>query len=84
KRVKLKGRFVFSTTKVLEIVREVEEANVTKKESKKRRARSISLEIEDDEVEILNSKFSGSGSGCIVVSDRRSSRSHWSGEEAID
>ncbi len=45
KRVKLKGRFVFSTTEVLEIAREAGEATAAKKGRERLRKRSISVEM---------------------------------------
>ncbi|KYG39858.1 hypothetical protein M433DRAFT_9751, partial [Acidomyces richmondensis BFW] len=74
KRVKLKGRFVFSTAEVLQIAKEAEEATAAKKAGRKRKARPISLEIEDEVEDLLNSNPSDSGSDCIVVANTRSDR----------
>jgi len=84
KRVKLKGRFVFSTAEVLQIAKEAEEVTAAKKAGRKRKARPISLEIEDEVEDVLNSDPSDSGSDCIVVANTRSDRRQQCGGEAID
>ena len=71
KRVKLKGRFVFSTTEVLQIAKEAEEATVAKKAGRKRKAGSISVGVEDDVESTLEYHSSESGSDCVVVANRR-------------
>jgi len=45
-----------------------------KKASRKRKARPISLEIEDEVEDVLNSDPSDSGSDCIVVANTRIDR----------
>ena len=67
----MKGRFVFSTTKVLQIAKKAEEATVAKKAGRKRKAGSISVEVEDDVESILEYHSSETGSDCIVVANRR-------------
>jgi hypothetical protein len=71
KRVKLKGRFVFSTAEVLGIAKEAEEATAAKKGRKRRRKRSISAEIEEDIENILEIVSSDSESDCIIVAAKR-------------
>ena len=71
KRVALKGKFVFSTQEVLDIVKEAEEETAAKKSRKPRRKRSISVEIEEDEVEELENVSSDSESNCIIVAKRK-------------
>jgi len=72
KRVKLKGRFVFSTQEVLQITKEAEEASVAKKGRKRLHNRSISVEIEDDVENLFGNVHSDSESDCIVVAEKRS------------
>ena len=71
KRVKLKGRFMFSTEEVLQIAREAEEATAANKGRKRPRKRSISVEIEGDTASILENVSSDSESNCIIVADKR-------------
>ena len=71
KRVKLKGRFVFSTQEVLQITKEAEEASIAKKGRKRLRKRSISVEIEDDVESLFENIPSDSESDCIVVAEQR-------------
>ncbi|KYG40777.1 hypothetical protein M433DRAFT_159927 [Acidomyces richmondensis BFW] len=73
KRVKLKGRFVFSTQEVLQITKEAKEATIAKKGRKRLRRRSISVEIKDDIESLFENVLSDSKSDCIVVAERRSS-----------
>jgi len=74
KRVKLKGRFVFSTQEVLQIAREAEEETLAKKGRKRQRKRSISVEIEEDIEDIVENVSSDSETDCIVVAAKKSSR----------
>lgn len=71
KRVKLKGRFVFSTTEVLEIAREAEEATAAEKGRERLRKRSVSVEIAQDAESMLAVVSSDSESDCIVVANMR-------------
>jgi hypothetical protein len=71
KRVKLKGRFVFSTAEVLEIAKEAEEATAAKKGRKRLRKRSISVEVEDAVGSVLDNVSSESESDCIIVAQKR-------------
>ena len=71
KRVALKGRFVFSTQEVLDIVKEAEEETAAKKSRKRPRKRSISVEIEEDEGDELENVSSDSESDCIIVAKRK-------------
>jgi len=72
--VKLKGRFVFSTAEVLQIAKEAEEVTAAKKAGRKRKARPISLEIEDEVEDVLNSDPSDSSIDCIVIANTRIDR----------
>ena len=71
KRVKLKGRFVFSTEEVFQIAKEAEEATAAKKGCKRLRKRSVSVEIEKDIESVLESLDSDSESDCIVVAEKK-------------
>jgi hypothetical protein len=71
KRVALKGRFVFSTQEVLDIVKEAEEDTAAKRSRKRPRKRSISVEIEEDEENELENVSSDSESDCIIVAKKK-------------
>ena len=70
-RVKLKGRFVFITTEVLEIAMEAEKATAAKKGRKRPRERLISVEFEDIVESVLENVSSNSKTSCITVAERR-------------
>lgn len=70
KRVALKGKFVFTTQEVLDIVKEAEAETAAKKSRKQPRKRSIRVEIEGDEEDELENMSSDSESNCIIVTDR--------------
>jgi DDE superfamily endonuclease/Tc5 transposase DNA-binding domain len=70
KRVALKGKFVFSTQEVLDIVKASEEETVAKKSRKRLRKGSISVEIEEDERVELENVSSDSESDCIIVAKK--------------
>jgi hypothetical protein len=70
KRVGLKGKFVFTTQEVLDIVKVAEEETAAKKSRKRPRKRSISVEIEEDEEDDIENIPSDSESDCIIVADR--------------
>jgi len=72
KRVRTKGKFVFTTAEVLQLVKEAEEATVATKSRKRRRKRSPSVEIEDDEEVEFQNMASDSESDCIMVAQKRS------------
>ena len=71
KRVALKGKFVFTTQEVLDIVKAAEEETAAKKCRKRLRKRSISVEIEEDEEDELENVSSDSESDCIVVAEKK-------------
>ena len=72
KRVAIKGKFVFNTKEILELVEEAE-VEASKGKAKKRRiAKATTPEIRDEEEEDLESIISESGSDCIIVASRRS------------
>jgi hypothetical protein len=71
KRVAVKGKFVFNTKEILELVEEAE-AEASKGKSKKgRTTKAITLEIGDEEEEGIEENISESGSDCIIVASRR-------------
>jgi peptidoglycan hydrolase CwlO-like protein len=72
KRVALKGRFVFSTTEVLQIAKEAEEETAAKKGRKRPRKRSISVEIMEDWENVPENVSSESESDCFIVAKKRS------------
>ncbi len=71
KRVALKGRFVFNTLEVLDVVEKAEAEAAKKKPKKKRGKQPIAIEIEDDVDEDLEHVSSESESDCIVVAASR-------------
>jgi hypothetical protein len=73
KRVVVKGKFVFNTKEILELIEEAE-AEASKRKSKKRRTTSSTTpEIRDEEEEGIDESIYESESDCIIVA---SSRSH--------
>jgi len=71
KRVAIKGKFVFNTKEILELVEEAE-AEASKGKSKKgRTAKATTLEIEDKQEEGIEENISESESDCIIVASRR-------------
>ncbi|KXL50736.1 hypothetical protein M433DRAFT_73866, partial [Acidomyces richmondensis BFW] len=73
KQVKLKGRFVFSTQEVLQIIKEAKEAMIVKKGRKRLRRQLISVEIEDNIESLFENVSNDSKGDCIVVAEKRSS-----------
>jgi hypothetical protein len=72
KRVAVKGKFVFNTKEILELVEEAE-AEASKGKSKKRRTtRAITPEIEDEEEEYIDEDIYESEGDCIIVASSRS------------
>jgi hypothetical protein len=72
KRVAVKGKFVFNTKEILELVEEAE-AEVLKGKSKKRRiTRAITPGIEDKEEEGIEDTIYESDSDCIIVASSKS------------
>jgi hypothetical protein len=71
KRVAIKGKFVFNTKEILELVEEAE-AEASKEKSKKRRTiRATTPEIEDKEEEGIEESIYKSESDCIIVASSR-------------
>jgi hypothetical protein len=71
KRVAIKGKFVFNTTEILEIV-EKAEAEVSKGKAKKRRTtRAMTPEIGDEEEEGIEESIYESENDCIIVASSR-------------
>jgi hypothetical protein len=71
KRVAIKGKFVFNTQEMLEVV-ENAEAEASKGKAKKRRTtRATTPEIEDEEEEDIEENTSESESDCIIVANSR-------------
>jgi hypothetical protein len=72
KRVAIKGKFVFNTKEILELVEEAE-AEVSKGKSKRRRTtRTTTSIIEDEEEEGIEESIYDSESDCIIVASSRS------------
>jgi hypothetical protein len=72
KRVAVKGKFVFNTREILELVEEAE-VEASKGKSKKRRiTKAITPEIEDEEEEGIENSIYESESDCIIVASSRS------------
>jgi hypothetical protein len=72
KRVVVKGKFVFNTKEILELVEEAE-AEASKGKSKKRRTtRAITPEIEDEEEECIDEDIYESEGDHIIVASSRS------------
>jgi hypothetical protein len=70
-RIAVKGKFVFNTKEILELVDEAE-AEVSKGKTKKRRmTRAIAPEIEDEEEEDIEESIYESESDCIIVASSR-------------
>jgi hypothetical protein len=67
KRVALKGKFVLSTNEVLEIARETEANAARIKRRQQQRSRSVSIEVSEDGLDMLEKISSDSESDCIVV-----------------
>ncbi|WPH01838.1 Hypothetical protein R9X50_00469200 [Acrodontium crateriforme] len=71
KRVAIKGKFVFNTQEILDIVTKAK-AEVTKRKSKnKRNSRAVSPILEDMEEEDIDNDISLSESDCIIVASRK-------------
>ena len=72
KRVAIKGKFVFNTKEILELVEEAE-AEASKRMSKKRRTtRATTPEFEDEREEGIDEDIYESESDCIIVASSRS------------
>ena len=71
KRVAIKGKFVFNTREILEVVEKAEAEASTRKSKKRRRTKSPALEIEEEEEEVLEIQSEESEEECIIVAQRR-------------
>jgi hypothetical protein len=72
KRVAIKGKFVFNTQEILELVEEAE-AEASKKKTKRRRTTKATIsEIEEEEEEDIEEDISEGESDCIIVASSRS------------
>jgi hypothetical protein len=71
KRVAIKGKFVFNTKEVLELVEEAE-AEASKRKSKKRRTTKAIIPETEEEEEDIEDDTSESESDCIIVASSRS------------
>ena len=71
KRVAIKGKFIFNTQEILELVEEAEAEASKGKSKKKRVARAITPEIEDEKEEDIEEDISEGESDCIVVASSR-------------
>jgi hypothetical protein len=72
KRVAIKGKFIFNTKEILELVEEAEAEALKGKLKKKRIARAEALEIEDEREEGIEESIYKSESDCIIVASSRS------------
>jgi len=71
KRVVVKGKFIFNTREILELVEEAE-AEASKRKTKKRRTtRGTTPEIEEEEEEDIEEDISESENDCIIVASSR-------------
>ena len=71
KRVAVKGKFVFNTREILEVVEKAEAEASKKKPRKNRRTKSPTPEINEEEEEILEILSEESEGECIIVARRR-------------
>ena len=72
KRVAIKGKFIFNTKEILELVEEAEAEALKGKLKKKQTARAEALEIEDEREEGIEESIYKSESDCIIVASSRS------------
>jgi hypothetical protein len=82
KRVAVKGKFVFNTKEILEIVKRAEAEEPRRKSKKGRVTRAITPEIEDGEEESIDEDIYESESDCIIVASSRSNprRKGWNSD----
>ena len=72
KRVAIKGKFVFNTKEILEVVKKAEVEASKRKVKKRRTTKAINPEIEEEQEEDNEENTSESESDCIVIVSRRS------------
>ena len=71
KRIVVKKKFVFTTEKVLQLVKKTEAENATKKMRKRPRKRPIQEVLEDNENETLENEDNNSNFDCIILRPRK-------------
>jgi hypothetical protein len=71
KRVAIKGKFVFNTQEILELVEKAEVEASKGKAKKRRTTKATTPEIEEEEEEDIEEDISESESDCIVVASSR-------------
>jgi len=71
KRVVVKGKFVFNTKEILELIEEAEVEALRGKSKKRRIARAITPEIEDKGEEDIKESIYESKSDCIIIASSR-------------
>jgi hypothetical protein len=72
KRVAIKGKFVFNTQEILELIEEAEVEASKGKTKKRLTTKVITPEIEEEEEEGIEEDVSESKSDCIIVASSRS------------
>jgi mannose-1-phosphate guanylyltransferase len=72
KHVAIKGKFVFNTQEILEVVEKAEAEASTGKAEKRRTIKATTPEIEEEEEESIDEDISESESNCIIVASSRS------------
>jgi hypothetical protein len=72
KHIAIKGKFVFNTKEILELIEEAEVEALKGKSKKGRTTKAITLEIEDEQEEGIEENISESESDCIIVDNFRS------------
>jgi hypothetical protein len=72
KRVAVKGKFVFDTKEILELVEEAEAEALKGKSKKRRMTRAITPKIEDEEEEYIDEDIYESEGDYIIVAGSRS------------
>ena len=70
-RVAIKGKFVFNTQEILELVKEAEAEALKKKTKKRRITKAITPEIEEEEEEDIEKDTSESKSDCIIIASSK-------------
>jgi hypothetical protein len=71
KHVAIKGKFVFNTKEILELVEEAEAEASKGKSRKGRTTKAVTLGIEEEEEKGIEENISESESDCIIVASRR-------------
>jgi hypothetical protein len=71
KRIAIKGKFVFNTQEILELIKKAEVEASKGKAKKRRTMKATTPEIEEEEEEDIEEDISESKSDCIVVASSR-------------